>query len=130
MPLFWELHATCMFVKNLKTIIMKKKFYPFLILTLFFAQSILSQTLTIATGGQTGTSGVGWAISGQNLVVSADAIIAPSVIETALASNNLNIVPSVTSPYNLNVVVSNAINSSTANRYLLLQPHLMAVTLM
>lgn len=109
---------------------MKKKFYPFLILTLFFAQSILSQTLTIATGGQTGTSGVGWAISGQNLVVSADAIIAPSVIETALASNNLNIVPSVTSPYNLNVVVSNAINSSTANRYLLLQPHLMAVTLM
>jgi autotransporter-associated beta strand protein len=89
----------------------KQFLYVFCIL---FANLLHSQTLTISSTGETGTSGTGWSISGSTLTVSANANISASVIETALISNNLTILPSTGS--NLSVLVDEAITySATAS---------------
>ncbi len=73
---------------------------------------LISQTLTISSTGETGTSGTGWSISGTSLTVSANANIRASVIQTAMASSNLTIVASVISPYNLNVTIDESLNAN------------------
>lgn len=78
----------------------------------------LLPSLTIQSTGQTGTSGTNWSISSSGgnstLTVTGDASINASVLETALASGNLNIVGSNTS---LNVTVNQdiTVNSGTGN---------------
>ena len=81
---------------------------------LLMANLLFSQTLTISSTGETGTSGTGWSISGSTLTVSATANISASVITNAMISNNLTILPSTGS--NLSVIVDEAITSITPNR--------------
>lgn len=81
---------------------------------LLISNFVLTQTLTISSTGETGTSGTGWSITGSTLTVTATANISASVITTAMTNGNLTIVPSVTSPYNLSVTFDEAIVSNTS----------------
>jgi autotransporter-associated beta strand protein len=82
-------------------------------LCLLITNSLLSQTLTISSTGETGASGTNWSISSGTLTVTGDASISASVLQTEMLTSNLTIVPSVTSPYNLSVNINEAITSST-----------------
>jgi hypothetical protein len=73
--------------------------------------SLVGQTLTISSSGQTGSSGTGWIISGTTLTVTGTANIRASVIQDALANGSLSIVGNST---NFAVTVSEAISSTTA----------------
>jgi autotransporter-associated beta strand protein len=59
----------------------------FITLFIFFSTSVFGQTLTISSGGETGTSGTNWSISGNvlNVAASGTATVHPSVI-----TNHLN----------------------------------------
>lgn len=64
------------------------KFFSFVIVLLFSTGVLQSQTLSIASSGQTGTSGTNWSISGNTLTVTGTASIQASVIEGHLAGGN------------------------------------------
>lgn len=51
--------------------------------------NLTAQTLTVSSSGETGTFGTNWSITGTTLTVTGTATIQATVIETALASDNL-----------------------------------------
>jgi len=96
-----------------------KTFFYRVILILLFSGSILSQgqTLTISTGGQTGTSGTNWSITGNTLTVTGTANIRASVITNALASGSLQVIGNTS---NFAINVNEAITTSTGGHTLTL----------
>lgn len=80
----------------------------FVLLLASICPDLLAQDLTIVNGGQTGSSGTNWSISGTTLTAAGTASIDASVIEMALSNDVLTIVAA-------NITVSESINSSTAN---------------
>jgi hypothetical protein len=76
-----------------------------------------SQTLTISSSGQTGTSGTNWSISGNTLTVTGTANIQAAVIQNHLTGNSLSIVGNTNS---LTVNVNEAVSSATAGNGLTL----------
>ncbi len=63
----------------------------FLLIVLTFANVSWSQSLTISSTGQTGTSGTNWSIASNVLTITGDADINASVISNHLTSNNLSL---------------------------------------
>ena len=85
-------------------------------LCLIITNSILSQTLTISSTGETGTSGTNWSVTGGTLTVSGTANISASVIQTEMASVDLTVVSS--SSTSLSVLINESITSSTTGKSL------------
>nr|WP_315175412.1 autotransporter-associated beta strand repeat-containing protein [uncultured Flavobacterium sp.] len=82
-----------------------------LFMFVFFSTSLFGQTLTISSGGQTGTSGTNWSVTGNTLTVTGSANIDASVIVGLLSSNSLSIQGNSTS---FAVNVSQAITSGAS----------------
>lgn len=85
-------------------------------LCLIITNSLFSQTLTISSTGETGTSGTNWSVTGGTLTVSGTANISASVILTEMVSSDLTVVSS--SSTSLSVLINEAITSSTSGKSL------------
>ena len=83
----------------LKALIQRRiaKAFILLITLIFVSPWAFSQSLTISSSGQTGTSGTNWSTSGNTLTVTGTANIAASVIENQLAFSSLSIEGNTTS---------------------------------
>jgi hypothetical protein len=79
----------------------------FLLIVLTFANVSWSQSLTISSTGQTGTSGTNWSLASNVLTITGPADVNASVISGHLASNNLSLSGVV------NISVNAAISWST-----------------
>ena len=71
-----------------------------------------AQTVTIENGGETGSSGTNWSISGATLTVTGDASINASVVEAALGNGSLSIEGDTDT---VNIIINDAISSNANN---------------
>lgn len=84
-----------------------KNHFLTVLLFLFATVSLQAQTLTISNGGETGTAGTNWSISGTTLTATGTADVNVSVIVSMLSSG----AATITAP---DIVISGAVTSSSS----------------